>query len=127
LIGELLVSAALLGIVVLVTVPTMSWIMQEQRAAGRRQAALTEAENILDRLTAQKWEQITPALLAEAQLSETVRGQLPDAELSLDVQMPDDQPGAKRIALSLQWSNGAKPPSRPVRLTAWVYRNGRFE
>lgn len=124
---ELMVSGILLGTVMMVTVPTLGWIAKERRAAQRRQEAIAEVANLMERVTVTSWEQITPQGLGQIKLSEDSARQLPGAVLKLDVVSNPSDPNSKQIVIDLRWKNRTGRIGAPVRLSAWVYRNGRGE
>ena len=74
---EVIVSGILLGAVMMVALPTLGWIARERRAADRRQEAIAELENMMDRFSARPWQQITPEAAARIALSDSIRRQLP--------------------------------------------------
>lgn len=122
---ELTIASLLLGTAMGLIAPALIWIARERRAADRRQEALQEVQNVLERLTARPWEAVTADLAGETQIDERVRDQLPEAKLSVEVTTVPDDTEAKRIAVELKWENGPERPAAPVRLTAWIYRQGR--
>ena len=118
---EVIVSGLLLGTVMLLALPTLGWIVRERREADRRLEALTEVENLMDRLTAQEWKRITPEAAADLKISDSAARQLPGAELDCRVDLSDTAPGAKRVHIELTWLNRYGGRVAPVRLTTWVY------
>lgn len=122
---ELTIASLLLGTAMGLIAPTLIWVTRERRASERRQEALQEVQNILERLTARPWAQVTPELAGETQLDEQVRNQLPDAKLVVEVSVDTDDAEAKRISVELKWKNGPEQTPAPVRLTTWMYRRGR--
>lgn len=122
---ELTIASLLLGTAMGLIAPSLIWVARERRAAERRQEALQEVQNILERLTSQPWEAVTPELARETRLDERVSEQLPEARLSVDVTQTADDPDARRISVELQWLSGPGRNAAPVRLTAWIHRRGR--
>ena len=116
---ELVISCLLIGTVAGLVVPSVSWTAVERRATHQRQVACEELANLMDRLTRQAWEDVTPERAEQMGLHEEVGRQLPDAQLSAAVDADQD---AKRIQLSLVWSNRAGRAVAPIRLTTWIYR-----
>lgn len=119
---EMLATSVLLGTIMVVTVPTLGWIAREQRAGLRHQQALAEASNIMERLAAEPWEQVTSETLSKTPLSAHVRQQLPGAQLSVALHVPAGMPAAKQIALELSWSDQTGKQVAPLRLSAWIYK-----
>ena len=124
---EVIVSGILLGAVTMVAVPTLGWIARERRAADRRQEAIAELENVMDRFSARPWQQITPEGAARIALSESTRRQLPGAMLQSSVETNPQAPDEKQIRVELSWQNRIGKQMAPQRLTAWVYRTGRTD
>lgn len=122
---ELTIASLLLGTAMGLIAPALIWIARERRAADRRQEALQEVQNVLERLTARPWETVTADLAGETQLDERLRDQLPEAKLSVEVAEVPDDAEAKRVSVELRWENGPERAAAPVRLTAWMYRRGR--
>jgi hypothetical protein len=124
--GSLLVEVAmatvLLMIAMTLVVKVLGWVAHERRSAERRQRALLEVANVMERITAYPFEQVTPDLARRFTLSEAARGLLPDAELAVDLR--DDPPeavrGARRIAIRLRWRGSSGLWDAPVRLTSWI-------
>lgn len=124
---EVVVTAVLLGTVFVVAVPTIGWVGYARRAAERRVQATLEVENIMERLTARDWDEITNDAAAAVELSDAVRAQLPGANLECTVEENAESPAEKRVSVRLSWSDRAGHTVAPVRLVAWVYRRGETE
>jgi type II secretory pathway pseudopilin PulG len=116
---ELVIACLLVAAVAGLVLPTVSWIMTERRSALQRQAAGEELANLMDHLTRQTWEEITQQQAEQLGLAPEIERQLPEARLAVSV---DSDQKAKRIHLSLSWSDRAGRSVGPVRLTTWVYR-----
>ncbi len=121
---EIAVAVLLLAIAMTMTVRLLGWTASERRAAERRHWAAQEVSNRMERLTALPWDRITPDCPVAKTLARDASTTLPGGELAVNV---DEQPAsnAKRIAVRLRWRNRAGEWDAPVRLTAWVHRNGR--
>jgi prepilin-type N-terminal cleavage/methylation domain-containing protein len=118
---EMMVSTVLLGALLVIVVPTLGWIAHERRAATLHQELLEAAQNVMDRFTAQNWDDITPDAAAELALDEPLVRRTA-ATLSAEVTSPPDDADAKRVALKIAWTDTRGQPAPPVWLTAWVYR-----
>jgi len=117
---ELLISGAVLGVVVGAAIPTLAWISRERQYSRQRQAAQLEVGNLMERLTALEWNELTPERGAQAGLSPSLREQVPDAKLTVAV-TDDSQAGARRVFIELEWEVVPGRPAPPVRLVSWVY------
>jgi hypothetical protein len=119
---EVVLSTFLLAVAMTTTVQVLGWVASERRAAERRQWALQEVANLMEHLSAEPWDQITPESARDATLGEEIRGKLPDPELTVVVDERDADRGVKRLAIRLRWRNRAGGWEAPVRLTSWIAR-----
>ena len=119
---EMLAAFAVLGVLVAFCVQLLPAVARQRAAAAQRQAATQEAANLLERIAARPWDQLTPAALQGVGLSSEARRQLPGAKLQVDVFDPAQNPAARRIAVCVQWEDRDGLPVRPARLVAWRYR-----
>lgn len=124
---EVAVAAAVLVLLMAVTVQMLGWAAAERRAAERRQWALQEATNVLERLTAQSWDSLTAEAVASVELSSQARAVLPDAELKIEVTNRPGPPSAKQLVVDVRWQRPAGQSVASVRLSSWVYRRGGGE
>lgn len=123
---ELTVAAVLLAAVMLTAIPTLAWVVRVRQAAERQQAAVLGVGNLMERLTALPWEELTDERVAEFQLPESLARQLPEHSLRIFVNTPADDPDAKHIQIELRWQETAsRTQSPPIRLSAWAYRDSR--
>lgn len=123
---ELAITAILLGVVLVTAIPTLAWIVRTRHAAERQQAAVLGVGNLMERVTALRWDEITSENLESLRLPESLARQLPEADLKISVTADKPEPEAKRILIELRWQESrAGTRSPPVRLAAWVYRPGR--
>lgn len=119
---ELLVAGALLGMVISATIPTLGWLVRQRTFSQQRQAALLEVGNLMERLTALDWNDLTPERAAQFKLSEPMEKQLSSPLLTIAVDTEED--AAKHVLVQLGWEIGPGRAAPPVRLAAWVYRQG---
>jgi hypothetical protein len=119
---EVVVSGVLLVALMTVCLEFLRAAAAQRRAAQQRQTAIQEAANVMERLSARPWEELSPQGVAGLELSQPARDLLPAVKLAVEVTSPPDQPGAKRIAVSVYWEDDAGEPVRPVCLIAWRYR-----
>jgi hypothetical protein len=124
LLVEVAMAMALLMIAMALTVKVVGWVAHERRAAERRERAIAEVANLMERVTAYPFEQVTPELAARITLSEAARQSLKGAELTIDVAgqtaSAAAQTAAKRIAIKLRWRDQSGEWVAPVRLTSWI-------
>jgi Tfp pilus assembly protein PilE len=119
---EILVCGALLAVLLATAIPTMSWVLRQRKLCDQREAALLEVDNLMERVTAVEWSELTTDRAAQFRLSDPVAAQLPDSRLEIAVETDPDDPLAKIVQIRLTWDNGPGRLAPPVRLTAWVYR-----
>src|SRR5438105_2256363 len=82
---ELLISGLLLGIVMSAAIPTLGWIARQRKLSQQRQAAMLEVANLMERLTALDWDKLTSERAGEFELSESLRSQLDEPRLAIQV------------------------------------------
>jgi len=118
---EVTAAASLLAVVMLIAVPSLRWVAAGRRDAADRQLATQEIANVLERVTARPWSDLTPDAVASEELSAEARARLPAFELHVAVTTISDKPRAKRVTVELRWNDTAGRPMAPVRLSAWRY------
>ncbi len=118
-------ATVLLVVAMTLTVKVLGWAAHDRRTAERRERAVVEAANVMERISAQPFEQLTPELAGRVTLSEAARESLPGAELAVDLQSGDGTGpaglAAKRIAVRLRWRGRSGSWEAPVRLTSWKF------
>jgi len=119
---ELAVAGALLGTLLVVCLQLLQASAAQRRSADQRQLALIEVGNVLERLAARPWAELTPKSVANEKPSAWLGNRLRDAELKIEVTTPAGDPDAKRIAVSLRWQdrNGRYLP--PVGIATWRWK-----
>ncbi len=121
---EMAACGVMLAAAMVVTVQVVSWVAVERRAVGRRERAVREAANLLERAAARPWDELTPASLAGLRLSDSTAAALPGAGLEARVATSDDAPARKKITIEVRWRDRSGRPEAPVRLVTWAYRRG---
>jgi len=121
---EILASVVMLATAMSLTVQLLGALAAERRAAERRLCAVQEVANLMERVSARPWEEVTPESLRAVKLSPVALRALPGAELAATVDDASADEGEKRIDLRLKWRDRAGGWTAPVRLSAWVYRQG---
>ncbi len=121
---EITVSAVMLATAMSVTVQLLGALAAGRRATERRLCAVQEVANLMERVAARPWGEVTPESLRTVSLSPRALQALPGAELAATVDDASASRGEKRISLRLRWRNRAGTWTAPVRLTAWIYRHG---
>ncbi len=106
------------------TVQVLGYVGSQRRVVEHRQRAVQEAANVLERITAHPYDEITAERARQLVLAPSARQALPGAELSVTVaeEVPGPGRAAKRIAVRLRWHGRSGEWESPVRLTTWVER-----
>jgi hypothetical protein len=124
LLPELAMAAVMLSIVMTLTVKVLGYAGQQRRSADQRQRAILEVANVMERITADPFGQITADRARRLTISPAAAGSLDGSELAVEV--TEEQPGpgrsAKRIAIRLRWKGRSGEWEAPVRLTTWIER-----
>jgi hypothetical protein len=115
-------ATVILMIAMSLTVKVLGWVALERRAAERRQRAVLEVANMMERITAYPFDEVTSDLTRRISLPATASQSLPDSDLAIEV--AGSEPGAgrsaKRIAIRLRWKGRSGEWEAPVRLTSWI-------
>jgi len=120
---EIIAAAGLLGVIMLVTVPSLRWVSAGRRDAAQRQLASQELANVMERVLARESSALTPEAVAIEELSAEAKARLPGGELKVTVTASDDSPPAKRVTAELRWNDATGQSMAPIRLTAWKYQH----
>jgi hypothetical protein len=121
---EMAISGLLIAASMAATVQVVGWVATDRRAVGRRERAVVEASNLMERIAARPFEEITPESLAALKLPEAARASLPGSTLNATLAAMDDAPARKRITVEIRWRGRSGQSEAPVRLVAWTYRRG---
>ena len=119
---EIFVAGTVLAAVLVISVQLVRATAAQRQATGRRQVAVQETANLMERLVARPWAELTPEAARSVQLSAEVRQALPGADLAVDVAPAPGDAEAKTITVQLRWKDGAGQWLPPVRLVALRYR-----
>lgn len=119
---ELAVAGVLLLAFTMLCAKYFAVTAMQRKALNQRQTALNEAANIMERITAGPWDDLTTEGLAKISLSPETKSALPEGELKIDLADEDEKPAAKRITVTIHWRDQAGGWFEPVRLCAWRCR-----
>jgi len=119
---ELIVASALLGTLLVVCLQLLTATAAQRRAADQRQLALFEVGNVMERLAARPWADLTPKTAADERLSASLGDRLPGAKLNVEVTALPAEPSAKRITVSLRWQDRNGRFLAPVTITTLKYK-----
>jgi hypothetical protein len=121
---EITISAFLLVIAMGIVAESVGWLAAERRGAGRRQVAVQEAANLMERLSARPGEELTSDTARSLKLSPSTALILRDGSLDVTIEPSAGDPSSKRITILVRWLDAVGNPAAPVRLVAWVHRRG---
>ncbi|QDT88473.1 hypothetical protein Pan161_00890 [Gimesia algae] len=113
-------AGVLLMTVSMIVVPAIYWVHRERRETERRQIAIVEVENLMERVVSLPFDEVQQSTVDKFALSETAIRQLPDASLQITVRDAADVKQMKKIRIQLGWKNQQEIKAMPVRLTSWV-------
>jgi len=122
---ECLVALVLLGAAAVLMAQLVAAVGVQRRVADQHALALQETANLMERLFALPFAELTTPRAAEFQLSETARQRLPDARLQITVNSTAGQPAAKEVHVSVSWLDRSGRHGAPTELTAWRHEDGR--
>jgi hypothetical protein len=119
---ETSVAGALLLIFMAVGVRFMAVSIAQRQALDQRQTALQEAANIMEKLSALSWSDLTAEAAAKISLTAETKAILPEGELKIDVTDEAGKPVGKHIIVTIRWRDNSGEWTDPVRLAAWRYQ-----
>lgn len=119
---EMAMTGFLIAAAMAATLQVIGWVALERRAGERRERAVAEVANLMERVAARPWEELENSRLASLKLNETTARFLPGPKLEVKVEPLDDAPSRKKITVELRWLDRTGRPEAPVRLVAWAYR-----
>ena len=120
---EVTVAAVVMSALVAMLGQAVGWVAMARREADRRQIALLEAANAMERITSHPFDQIDTGDAGQARLSDYARQLLGDDALAVDVQTAEGDPPAKRITVAVAYKESDRGQGS-IRLTSWVYDRG---
>jgi prepilin-type N-terminal cleavage/methylation domain-containing protein len=118
---EVSAAAAMLAVLLALTVQVVIVLSAQQQAAERRAFAVQAVHNLLELVENLSWEQVNEDTADLLRLPESVRGNLPSAKITVATAGETEPVEAKRVTIELAWSTMGGRPAAPVRMTTWVY------
>ncbi len=124
LLAETAMSAVMLIIAMGLITKVVGSVAVQRRVWDRRQTAVFEGANLMERLTARPFDALSTENVKNLTLSQQAAQSLPDGQLQVNIVENDPVGGddSKRIAVNIRWRNRAGEWDAPVKLTSWVYR-----
>lgn len=121
---EICVAAAMLAAGLSAVVATLGSVAHGRRAAEQRQIAIEEAENVLERLTAEPWADLSVERIEQLQTTSHIGTRLPAGQLTVKLVTTPGAPDARRLDVEIRWRKSPGGSAAPVRLTTWIYGTG---
>ena len=100
----------------------LSAALAQRRAADQQQCALFELGNVMERVAARRWTELTTAALVQEKLSSAAANQLPGAELKIEVVPGAGEPNAKLSPPRCVGKTAAAGSGCRCRVTTWRYK-----
>lgn len=122
---EVTAAIVLLATMVGICVQMLAALALQQRVAERRTWAIETATNLMERYAARDWNDVTPETAATLSLEPETSGVLADAKLAVEVIEEQTPVAAKQVRLNLSWDEPQADRSPTVRLSSWVFQQGR--
>lgn len=119
---EMFVAVIVFGTALVTFLPMMQSVGFQQRLTDQRLLALREAENLLEQLAPQKWNELTTQELAKLTLSDEAKSRLPQPALQVEVTDPAEPASSKRVLVRVSWTPRSGQAPQSVRLAAWFFR-----
>lgn len=113
---EGLVALVVLGATLTAVAQVSRMLGQQQRRMDDAQAGLLQAGNLLERLVALPWDELT------AEAAQRLADEAPETRFVVTIDETADGPPAKRIVVRTA-AESSPAPQRPLQLTTWVYRD----
>ncbi|MCA9103111.1 MAG: hypothetical protein KDA63_18270 [Planctomycetales bacterium] len=122
---EVISALAVLGALTVVCAQMLTLLRGQRTVAVRRQVALVEVQNALERLVRATTEQGDRHNQREEQsLAPPVAELLPHGRIVTRVEPMDAAgrvPAGRRLTVEIHWQLASGEPAAPVRLTTWLY------
>lgn len=115
---ECCAAAALLAAALTVVVSLLTSVARQRQAAGWQAQAVIEADNVLERLTAEPYAALSNEHVESMNLSAIVAERLPNGAVGAHL---DEEAGRKRIEVKISWRGPRSEQARRHRVVTWVY------
>lgn len=118
---EVVVAVTLLAAGLAMTGQVLYSTSLVRRENERRQCALQEAANALERLRGLPWSELAAEAPPQLALSDVAAERLPQARLSIQIRDEVNAPAAKHLVVAVAWQLRNGQPASPVQLSSWRY------
>jgi Tfp pilus assembly protein PilV len=119
---EMAVAGTLIAAGMAATVQVVGWVALERKAVERRERAVLEAENLMERIVTWPWDELSTESMKRYSIRGSTAGFLRDPTLKVDVTPFEDAPARKKVVVEIRWLDRSGRPEAPVRIVAWAYR-----
>jgi Tfp pilus assembly protein PilV len=120
---EVAMALVVLATAMMLMVRLLAWTGLERREAGRRALAIQEVSNVMERISLERYDDVTLDGTKAIALARNADEALPGASWQVEVvEEPDPHAPAKRVSIRLRWTHASGDQDHPVALTSWVYR-----
>jgi hypothetical protein len=99
----------------------------QRRAVETHRFAIQHAENLLARLAAQPFDSLTAERAEQIRLAAAEHPALNKDQMRVELTSEAGPPESKRIVVLVAWRTASGQPGRPLRLTSWIYQQGKTE
>ena len=123
-IAETAVAIAILGIALGVGLQIMATTAAAEARFQRRQLAIQETQNQLERIETLAWEELTDEVSKSIVLSDVAQEQLKSPEVTVQIdeeKKTEETPEAKRVVVALTWQEPNLEKPSTVQLVTWRY------
>lgn len=114
-------AAAMLVATLTVVVSLLTSIARQRQAAGWHAQAVTEADNLLERLTAEPYTALTAERVEALDLGSRIAQRLPQGAVEARIVEEAGPLERKRIELEISWRGPRSANTQRQRLVTWIY------
>lgn len=118
---ECCAAAAMLLATLTVVVSLLTTVARQRQIARCHAQALLEADNLLERLTAEPYAELTSERVEAMNLDSHIAERLPQGAVEVRVDEEAGPPERKRIAIEITWRHPRSDQQQRQRLATWVY------
>jgi hypothetical protein len=113
---------SLVTTVAVLTTDLLLRVAEGRRLAREQQTARQEVANALERMSAERWEDITAERAAAIELSTAARQVVPSGALAVEVSPVPSDAGCRRVTARFTWRDRRGNPRPALQASAWVHR-----
>src|SRR5262245_34251050 len=117
---EVVLSLVFLGMAAAIVGELAVFALNERLHNETRLAVIEWATNVLEDARARPWAEVTPEWAGNTQLPDDLSIRLSEPKVSVKVEPELDYPAAKRVTVSVQWTQSDGVSVRPVTLATVI-------